>query len=283
MSEQTQLAPEPELPAEPSPTADAGKPGPDVPFDVDPPAPDPANPFTPAARTAQKARVAFFGPSKSGKTMSALLTARGIIGDGRIAVIDTEGGRVNLYAGLPPLATEAQPQGFDTITMEPPFHPQRVEGGIRAAEQAGYEIVVIDGLSPFWENLGGVLEIVDAATPKGGNKFTSGWSVGTPAYQLMVSAITHAPIHVVCTIRSKTEYAMQPNERGKMEPKKIGLAPVQRNGIEYEFDITAQLDEAHTAQLGARGPFEGRSVAQPGIGFGRQVREWLDTGTVSDD
>jgi hypothetical protein len=239
------------------------------------------NPFAPAEREKQKARIAFFGPSKSGKTLSALLVARGIVGmTGRIAVIDTEGGRVNLYAGHPGLVTESQPSGFDSITMSAPFHPQRLDEGIRVAHKAGYDAVIIDGISPFWDGPGGVQQIADQNT-KGDNKF-SGWAVATPAHQKLITAITHAPLHLLCTIRSKTEYVIEQNERGKSVPRKVGLTPVQRGGIEYEFDVTAQLDPDHVATLEARGPFEGRTVTMPGVLFGHEVREWLDTGAAGD-
>jgi hypothetical protein len=50
-------------------------------------------------------------------------------------------------------------------------------------------------------------------------------------------------MHVIVTMRTKTEYVMEKDERtGKTAPRKIGLAPVQRDGLEYEFDVVADLD-----------------------------------------
>jgi DNA polymerase III delta prime subunit len=241
-------------------------------------APTQGNPFVPAAHGAQKARLLFFGPSKSGKTLSSLLVARGLVGaQGRIAVCDTEGGRAALEAGRPELVTEAQPSGFDLAPLQKPYAPSVLGPVISMAHQAGYDVLVIDGLSPFWEGDGGVLQIVDGATAgsKGGNKFTSGWSVGTPEHQKLLAAITHAPIHVICTCRAKQEYILETNDHGKQVPKKIGLKPVQRDGIEYEFDIAGLLMPDHSTVLEARGPFEGIKLDRPGVDFGQKLAAWL--------
>jgi DNA polymerase III delta prime subunit len=234
-----------------------------------------ASPFQPAVREAQKARVLLSGPSKSGKTLTALLLARGIVGEhGKIAVIDTEGGRSRLYAGEQLLVTPSQPAGFDVAEVGAPYHPASVKGAIDLAHQHGYDIVILDGISPYWEGPGGTQSIVDENTKPGGNKFTSGWSVATPEHQKMLAAVTHAPVHVICTCRAKHEYVMEQKD-GKAVPRKVGLKPVQRDGIEYEFDIFAMLDPEHEATLEARGPFEGMHVVTPGKELGMQIGAWL--------
>lgn len=46
----------------------------------------------------------------------------------------------------------------------------------------------------------------------------------------------------------KTAYEMQENEKGKKTPVKVGLAPIQRDGMEYEFTIVFDIDrEKHYA------------------------------------
>lgn len=236
-----------------------------------------ADPFQPAVRGAQKARILLAGPSKSGKTVSALLIARGLAGEGKVAVIDTEGGRSRLEANREGLATKEQPSGFAVIEMKEPFAPSRVEGAIATAQAHGYSVVVIDGISPFWEGPGGVMEIADNHQVSG-NKF-AGWAKASPEHQKLLAAITHSPIHVICTCRSKQEYVQERDERtGKTVIRKVGLKPVQRDGIEYEFDVAGMLTAEHAAAFEARGPFEGVVVDYPGIGFGQQLRDWLGSG-----
>ncbi len=41
-------------------------------------------------------------------------------------------------------------------------------------------------------------------------------------------------------MRAKTEYVIQ-EVNGKQVPKKIGMAPIQRDGVEYEFDVVADM------------------------------------------
>ena len=228
--------------------------------------------FKPAQRHSVKARIAIYGPSKSGKTYTALAIATGL-GD-RIAVIDAENGSASLYAG---------DFAFDTAGMYPPFHPGRYAQGIQMAVKEGYDVIIVDGISPAWNGPGGVLEIVEKNT-KGANKF-SGWAVGTPAHQELLDAILSCRAHLICTMRSATEYTV--DEKGK--PHKVGLKPVQRDGIEYEFHFLCELDVDHAMRVEARGEFAGRIVEPSGVAgasateFGRQIAAWLSAGEDGDD
>jgi hypothetical protein len=125
-----------------------------------------------------------------------------------------------------------------------------------------------------------VLEIVEAAGK--GNSFT-GWKVGTPAQQLLVETITSSPAHIVATVRSKAEYALEKNDKGKMEPKKLGMAPEQRAGLEYEFTVMADVDLDHAVVCTkTRCPalsnrvFQATAVAEMATTF----RDWLNSGEV---
>jgi hypothetical protein len=188
-----------------------------------------------AVRKGQKARVALAGPSGAGKTWTALETAL-VLADGLpVLVCDTERSSASLYAD------EFE---FDTIEWDAPFDPRELAYVL--GEQSGnYGCVVVDSLSHFWEGEGGTRDIVDAAAARSkGNSF-AGWKEGTPAQNDMVNAILTAQSHVVATMRSKTEYVLE-DRGGKQVPRKVGMAPVQRGGIEYEFTITAELDYEHT-------------------------------------
>jgi hypothetical protein len=186
-------------------------------------------------RKGQKARVGLAGPSGSGKTWTALETATVLAGDEPILVLDTERGSASLYADY---------FTFEVIEWEPPYDPRELAAVV--AEQApNYGAIVPDSLSHFWEAEGGTRDIVDAAAARArGNSF-AGWKEGTPAQNDMIAALLQAPCHVIATMRSKTEYVLE-ERNGKQVPRKIGMAPIQRAGIEYEFTVTADLDYEHT-------------------------------------
>ena len=103
--------------------------------------------FHKAVRKRAKLRLAITGPSGSGKTYGALLLAKGI--GGKVAVIDTEHGSASLYSHL---------CEYDTLELEPPYSPERYIDAIKAAESAGYDVIIIDSATHEWNGAGGCLE-----------------------------------------------------------------------------------------------------------------------------
>ena len=197
--------------------------------------------FTKATKAEAKARIAVTGPSGSGKTYSSLMWAKVLAEGGKIAVIDTERDSAKLYADR---------FDFDSLSMSAPYHPDRLVEALKVAEAEGYTCVVIDSLTHFWNGQGGILEIVDqAGAVNKGNAF-SGWKVATPIQQRMVDAILAFDGHIITTMRSKTEYSLEKNEYGKISPKKVGLAPQQRDGIEYEYTLVLEMDTDHRTIIG---------------------------------
>lgn len=94
--------------------------------------------------------VALVGGTNSGKTYSALRLARGIAGpNGKVAVLDTEGGRTLHYR---------QEFGFDVSLMDPPFRPRRFSEAAKDAEDAGYDALLIDSFTSEWRGIGGVID-----------------------------------------------------------------------------------------------------------------------------
>ena len=43
------------------------------------------------------------------------------------------------------------------------------------------------------------------------------------------------------------DYILETNDKGKQVPKKVGLAPIMRDGVEYEFTTVLDLDMHHQA------------------------------------
>jgi hypothetical protein len=228
--------------------------------------------FKKAVRQRVKARIGICGPAGSGKTMSALKLAFGIVGtDGRIAVLDTENESASLYAHL---------GDYDTDVIKPPFTVDKYIHGIREAEKTGYDLLIIDSLSHAWAGTGGILEYVDAkADAARGNKF-AGWREATPKHNSLVDAMLQSPMHIIATMRSKTEYILVEDEKGKKVPKKVGMAPVQREGMDYEFTLVFDMDQERHIATASKDrtelfdDFFGKLTDE----HGKTIRQWLDSG-----
>lgn len=229
--------------------------------------------FQKATKKQAKGRMAIDGPSGSGKTFTALRVAKALAPNGKIAVIDTERGSASKYADL---------FSFDVCEIVDDFHPKHYIAAIKEAEAAGYEVVVIDSLSHAWEGAGGVLELTDkaAARSKSGNSYTA-WRETTPIHNSLINAMLQSRCHVIATMRSKTEYVMQEDEKGKKVPKKLGMAPVQRAGMEYEFDVVVDMDLEHRGIVAKTRChlLKDAVFTEPGENdLGKVFADWLNSG-----
>lgn len=225
--------------------------------------------FKPATREASFARIALTGPSGSGKTWTALSLAFGL--SDRVAVIDTERGSASKYVGL---------NGWQFDTVQPDsFAPLSLVATLGVAAGEGYGVVIIDSLSHYWMGKDGMLEQVDKRS--GSNKFTSGWKAVGPEETKMIDAILAYPGHIIATMRVKTEYVLEENDKGKKEPKKVGLKPIQRDGVEHEFDLVGDMDMAHGLTVSKSRIHTLQTsvhVSLPGFELGKEIGEWLSEG-----
>ena len=223
-----------------------------------------------ATKCRAKLRLGMSGPAGSGKTYSALLIAHGL--GGRIGLIDTEHGSGDLYADL-------LPEGYDVLQLTPPFTPSRYIEAIHAFEATGVQTLIIDSLSHAWSGEGGSLDRHGKLADRSGNSWQA-WRQVTPEHNALVEAMLQSPCHVIATMRAKTEYVQEKDERtGRQVVRKIGLAPVMRDGIEYEFTIFMELDSQHLAHVGKDRTrlFDGM-ILRPDSDTGRELLAWLDSG-----
>jgi uncharacterized protein (UPF0335 family) len=148
------------------------------------------------------------------------------------------------------------------------------------AAKAGYKVLVIDSLSHAWREL---TEEVDRITQASASKnsFLS-WGKVNPKQKRLVEAILGFPGHIIATMRSKTEWVIGEGRGGKMTPEKMGLAPEQGKGIEYEFDLLVELNQNHQATVtkDRTGKFQDETIDKPGEDFGVALYEWLASGKV---
>jgi hypothetical protein len=232
--------------------------------------------FQRAERRKAKLRLAIEGPSGSGKTLSALLIAKGLThGDlSKVAVLDTERGSASLYAHVGP---------YSVLNFEPPYSPERYMKAIAAAEAEGFEVIVIDSLTHAWSGEGGLLDFVDkvAKAKTSGNSFAA-WKEGSPLQARLMDAMLKSPCHVISTMRSKTEWVLEENDKGKKVPRKIGLAPDQRKDIDYEYTLVLSLSRDHIASASKdrTGIFDDR-LEVPSEAMGAELLAWLEEGLES--
>ena len=237
--------------------------------------------FEKVARKKAKLRLALTGVSGAGKTLSALYIAYGITGDwSKIALIDTEHERARFYADRSDLGTGE----FLYAPFDPPYSPQRykqfVEEGAKTVGSDG--VVIIDSFTHAWNNEGGVLDIKDKIAEQPNKNSYTAWNEAGREQNSLVNTILAVDCHTIVTMRSKMNYVMQENERGKMQPVKIGLSPIQREDTEYEFDIVLDIARTHIATASKDTTFLDKfgQVITPDLG--KQLKEWLDNGVEPD-
>ena len=233
--------------------------------------------FEQVTRKKAKLRLALTGVSGGGKTLGALYIAYGMIGDwGKVAVIDTEHERARFYADRSDLGTGS----FLYAPFAPPYSPDRYKQLVQeAAELVGPDgVVIVDSLSHAWNNEGGVLDIKDRIAGQQGKNSYTAWSEAGKYQNDLINTILAVDCHTIVTMRSKMEYAMQENDRGKMAPVKIGLAPVQREDTEYEFDIVLNIGRDHIATASKDTTFLDRFGQMITPDLGVQLKNWLSDG-----
>ena len=228
--------------------------------------------FRRAERSKAKLRLGLSGVSGSGKTYSALMVASGIVPWEKIALIDTENGSGDLYAHLGP---------YSVCRVLAPFTIEKYLAAIKEAEKAGFELIIIDSLSHAWSGEGGLLDqqAVAANSAKNkGNSYTA-WREITPLHNKLVETLLQSPCHIIATTRSKQAYE-QVEENGRKKVVKLGLAPIQREGMEYEMTVFLDISLEHVASSSKdrTGIFDSKSVIlSPDVG--RQLKDWLETGS----
>lgn len=221
--------------------------------------------FEKATKKQGRGRVALIGPAGSGKTMTALKMAARMAEavSSRIAYIDTEHGSASKYSDM---------FDFDVAELDS-FDPLNLVNYIHAAAKAGYRVLVIDSLSHFWMGKDGVLDQADRSTAT--NKFAV-WKDLTPRHVEMIEAMLSFPGHIIVTLRSKVAYEVSKDNNGKTKIEKLGLQPVQREGVEYEFDVVADMSAAVMTIDKTRCPdLHKKSFIEPGEDVAEIILDWL--------
>lgn len=219
--------------------------------------------FTPAVKAGSRLRCAMYGPAGSGKTYTALRIATGM--GGRIAVIDTERGTSRKYADR---------FTFDVCELNA-RRPEDYIDVIKAAGASGYDVLITDSLSHAWQELLGENDRIAQAKFKGNT--WAAWQKSTPKHNALIDALMDSRCHLIVTLRSKTEWTTGATASGGSKPIRVGLAPEQRKGIEYEFDLLMELNVEHVAEVvkDRTGKFQDQFITKPDETFGAALAAWL--------
>lgn len=222
-----------------------------------------------AERRKAKLRLGICATAGAGKTYSALLLAFGL--GGKVGMIDTEYGSGDLYAHL---------GDYDIIAITAPYTVAKYREAIKAFEDNAYNVIIIDSLTHAWAGEGGLLDkqgkIADSS--RTGNSYTA-WRTVTPEHNLLIGDMLASPCHIIATMRSKTEYVQEKDTNGKTIIRKVGLAPVQREGMDFEFTVVLDISADHIAYASKnRTAVMTDEYFKPSIEHGKKFLEWLESG-----
>lgn len=195
-------------------------------------------------------------------------------------MVDTENDSGSLYVGTAVAGTVVGE--YQTINLRPPYSAQRYLEAITLAEESGIEAIIIDSLSHAWTGDGGLLDLQAKASARTGNSYTA-WREVTPWHNKLVDKLLQCNMHCVVTLRTKTEYVIEESEKGKKVPRKVGLAPIFRDGLEFELTIFFELAQDHSAHAtkDRTGLFDGQYfLISPQTGA--ILHEWLMTGKPAE-
>lgn len=221
-----------------------------------------------ATRQKAKIRLGLSAVSGGGKTMSAILIAKGLAGGdlSKVALIDTENGSGDLYAHL---------GDYNVLTLHAPFTPEKHVAAIKECEDAGMEVIILDSITHEWSGVGGCLDIMNSL----GGKYQD-WAKVTPRHNAFINAMLQSKCHIITTVRRKQDYEMSKDNNGKTKVEKAGLKEETREGWEYELTVNLELDMRHnaTASKDRTGLFAGKPEFIPSIETGKMILDWCESG-----
>ena len=250
--------------------------------------------FRPAKRENVGLIIGLAGASGSGKTYTAMRLASGISGDKPFAVIDTEAGRAKHYA---------EQFRFDHGDLKPPFRPDAYTEAIKAADAAGYPVIVVDSASHVWAGEGGILDWQEEELNRmAGDDWKkreackmAAWIKPKGQHKRMVQSLLQVRAHLILCFRAEEKLEMSRDDKGKMQiAKKQGATgldgwfPICEKNLPYELTASflllatkpgvphpIKLQEQHRALFPHDKPITEES--------GKRLSEWASGATSPSD
>ena len=242
-----------------------------------------------AKRIQAKIKIAIGGASGSGKTLSSLLLAHGLIKAAHpewteeqiwdhIAVIDTENKSSSLYVGKQVGPTLIG--SYNVINMEPPYEEQSLVDAIGVCQNAQMEVTIIDSTSAFWVD---ALETQGKIAERTKSNF-SAWKPVKADQNKMMQAILQCDMHIIANYRAKMEYTQDTNDAGKKVVRQLGMGIIAEGTNIYEYTLVLMLDADHVANAtkDRTGIFDGKYFTITSD-TGRKIFQWISEGEVAPD
>lgn len=239
--------------------------------------------FRPAVRSNVNLLIGVAGASGSGKTFSAMRMASGMSGGKRFAVIDTENGRASHYADQ---------FAFDVLELHEPFTPHAYAEAIKAADDAGYGVIVVDSASHEYAGSGGVLDMQEAEFTRMGGRDSSkvaSWIKPKMEHKKMMQRLLQTRAHLILCFRAEAKIEIiKEDGKTKIVPKQslVGLdgwIPVTEKTVPFELTVSLlltpdkpgiphpiKLQQQHKALFPLTEPITEES--------GRRIAEWAAGG-----
>lgn len=199
--------------------------------------------FRPAKRENTPLIVGVAGPTKSGKTMSALRLAAGLADGGRIAMLNAEGKRGEQYADW---FKEKYGYQYDNCNIESPYSPERYTEALLAMKALRPAVGIIDSASHMHDGPGGLLEYHDAELDRIAGKtdyakrdkcnFTA-WIKPKAAENKFIYTMLEMECPIILCFRAKEKIKIVPGK----QPIDLGWQPISGERITFETIFTVVL------------------------------------------
>ena len=191
--------------------------------------------FKAAKRESVGLLIGLAGGTGSGKTYTALRLATGLANGKPFALIDTEAGRAKHYADQ---------FKFDHGDLKPPFNPDAYAGAIKAADEAGYPVIVVDSMSHEWSGDGGVLDMHETEFQRMGARDAvkiTAWIKPKMEHKQMVQKLLQIRAHLILCFRAEEKVEMvRVDGKMKIQPKQTmtgldGWVPISEKNLPFEL------------------------------------------------
>lgn len=220
----------------------------------------------PATRQGVKPLIGLYSESGCGKTYSALLLARGLVGpSGKIVMIDTESGRGSLYA-------DVIPGGYDVLELNDSFSPTAYVSAFKQVADSGAQVCVVDSASHEWEGLDGVMDIASRSAESRSQRFNrewdgaiqfGDWKQPKDEHKKFVLWLLRSPMPVIVCLRAKhkshqVKGTPEMAEQGIIQKNQIGksvvvkdefVTPIQAEDFIYEMTVHGEIHRDHSLHL----------------------------------
>jgi len=197
--------------------------------------------FRPAVKENVGLIIGLIGPSGSGKTFSALRLATGLSNGKSFAGIDTESRRMLHYADM---------FKFDHAELPSPFRPDNYAEAIKAADSAGYPVIIVDSCSHEWAGEGGILDWQEEElTRMAGDDYRkreackmASWIKPKMSHKQMVQKLLQIKAHLVLCFRAEEKTGMEKDpSTGKTVIVQKGWQPICEKNMPYELTMSFLL------------------------------------------